>query len=238
MIVAHLMMPALRVRRNRKRAGNARAMLVRRAPSKPVSGGAEIGRRHLGSVPPAPLPNRCCEGLLQLLTGVAMKHLILFACSIAVLSEAAMPDAQAQRDGGAKARGEFGTGFWNPKYRRARRRSVGASRATTKQLATRRRSDAPGRMVRGDAVILKRDSKLMDGRIVLAVLRKGRRVVVAKVSNGWVGTHVEVGGKRLKGWLWRNHLTASAGRVAKKESRQTSLGRRSTGVASSSYRRP
>ncbi len=48
-----------------------------------------------------------------------IKDLVLCSTAIvtvAILATTATP-AYAQRDAGAKARGEVGTGFWNPRYR-------------------------------------------------------------------------------------------------------------------------
>ena len=44
-------------------------------------------------------------------------------------------------------------------------------------------------------------ANLMLGDEVIAVLGRGRRIVVVEVRDSWIGTHVVVGGAKKAGWL-------------------------------------
>ena len=122
--------------------------------------------------------------------------------------------ASAQRDAGAKARGEFGTGFWSSQYdrsggvsRTSRSRSpqgsVYARRQTAQEREYRVSSYEPTRAVTGDTVTIVKDgAPVMRGSERLGTLDKGHQFKVLKVLNGWLGTVVEDGGQSIRGWVW------------------------------------
>ncbi len=133
------------------------------------------------------------------------------ACVFAVFSADV---ASAQRDAGAKARGEFGTGFWNSQYsrsggaarttpNRSPQGSVYARRQTPQEREYRVSSYEPTRSVTGDTVTIVKDSaSVMRGSERLGTLDKGHQFKVLKVLDGWLGTVVEDDGQVIRGWVW------------------------------------
>ena len=125
-------------------------------------------------------------------------------------------DATAQRDAGAKARGEVGTGFWTPANRRPRN-SVRAyafrSATVSRQVATTAVVDAnrsfsyqPVDFHAGDRVLIDRDDvKLMMGSKVVGRLENGSVFQVTRVINGWLGAVIENEGQKLEGWVWHGN---------------------------------
>ncbi len=54
-------------------------------------------------------------------------------------------------------------------------------------------------------------AQLLIGDQVLALLRKGQRVIVAEVREPWVGTHVMHGGEKKAGWIHIHDFLPPAG---------------------------
>jgi len=132
--------------------------------------------------------------------------LLLMGIILAVLSSGWTTDGWAQRDVGAKARGEFGTGFWNSKSRQSTgRASYQPAQASTESY--RRFSYQPTRIQAGDNVIVKGDGvKLMKGANTVGVIGDGTKFKVTKVIDGWLGSSVEVEGRKLAGWVWHESV--------------------------------
>lgn len=130
-----------------------------------------------------------------------------------VLFGAVSAVAVAQRDAGAKARGDM-RGFWDqrPAVSRVYRGPVFYQPAPATE-GYRRFSYEPVAIGRGDTVVVDVDrAKLMSGPNQVGTLAKGREFQVTRVINGWLGAVVEENGKELKGWIWhRNVLLDRAG---------------------------
>jgi hypothetical protein len=112
--------------------------------------------------------------------------------------------ALAQRDAGAKARGEFGTGFWN-----SRRTDRGAYyyRPVQPTQSYQVFSFEPLGIHPGDAVMVTGSgTKLMSGRNVVANVEKGREFKVTRIVKGWLGAELTQDGKTLKGWIWHKNV--------------------------------
>lgn len=135
--------------------------------------------------------------------------------------------AYAQRDAGAKARGEFGTGFWSSQYNR----SAGASRAQSARPAERivySRPQAvqereyrvssyePSPVAAGETVRVASDqARLMRGSELVGTLEKGRQFKVLRVVNGWLGVVVDDGGEAKRGWVWHQDVSPIADETAR-----------------------
>jgi hypothetical protein len=133
---------------------------------------------------------------------------ILLLTAVVAVSFGATPAVYAQRDAGAKARGDFSP-FWSPKSS-----SRGAMR--TQGFAEPRRSFSleprqsfsyePAPFQVGDRVVSTDQTHVMKGRERLAVIDQGRELEVRKIEGPWVGVEFEADGKRVSGWIWHQHL--------------------------------
>ncbi len=140
-----------------------------------------------------------------------MYRLVLFGAALALVLPLLASDAAAQRDAAAKARGEVGTGFWNPQYRRSARRRSFERPSSPISETYRRYSYEPADIRPGDAVVaVGQDVKLMRGKKVLARLPAGKRLEVRQVRGPWVGVTIEVDGSRIGGWIRRSDLALTA----------------------------
>lgn len=136
-----------------------------------------------------------------------MSRLLLMGLLGAMMSGVWTTEAIAQRDAGAKARGEVGTGFWNPMYRRSRSGSYSFRPARPRAESYRSFSYQPTEINPGDTVVVKDDAvKIMDGTNVVGTVPNGLQFKVNKVLNGWLGTVVDVDGQALKGWIRRGNV--------------------------------
>jgi hypothetical protein len=118
-------------------------------------------------------------------------------------------DAMAQRDAGAKARGEVGTGFWNPMYRPSRNRTFFYQPTRPSGESYRSFSYQPMNISAGDHVVVTgNNAKVMKGRDVVGDVPNGMKFEVTKVIDGWLGAVVDVDGKKLNGWIWNGNVTA------------------------------
>lgn len=109
----------------------------------------------------------------------------------------------AQRDAGAKARGDFGNGFWN-----SRRVNQGVYyRPVQPTQSYQAYSYEPLGVNRGDAVIVTDEAtRLMRGRNVVAKVEKGQEFEVTRIINGWLGAVLKQDGKTVKGWIWHKNV--------------------------------
>jgi len=130
--------------------------------------------------------------------------------------------AYAQRDAGAKARGEFGTGFWGSQYNR----SAGASRAQPSRPADRIvysrpqsvqdreyrvSSYEPSPIAAGETVAVANDrARIMRGSDLVGTLEKGHQFKVLRVVNGWLGIVIEDDGQAKRGWVWHQDVSSVA----------------------------
>ena len=135
------------------------------------------------------------------------------------------PQAEAQRDAGAKIRGDFS---------RYSDRSAGpAQRAVSPQpiYPTQPRAMAvqpqpvtdafpavdpyaahslqPLPFGVGDDVKVVSDTRLMRGRRVLGSVEAGQQLRVLKIRGPWVGVAAEVDGREIGGWLWYSQLATA-----------------------------
>lgn len=63
----------------------------------------------------------------------------------------------------------------------------------------------------GDEVVVTgEDTKMMRGTDVLGVVPEGLKFRVTKVINGWIGTVVEVDGKKLNGWIRHENVALNS----------------------------
>jgi hypothetical protein len=111
--------------------------------------------------------------------------------------------ALAQRDSGAKARGEFGRGFWNTQRYRGPTYYQPVQPAQSYEAY----SFEPLGIHPGDMVVVEKEGvKLMSGRNVVATVREGREFKVTRIVNGWLGAELERDGKTFKGWIWHKNV--------------------------------
>lgn len=116
-------------------------------------------------------------------------------------------DVWAQRDAAAKSRGEFGTGFWSTQYDRPVRgqRSYQPRQAGTESY--RAFSYEPIGISAGDTVVvIGNGARLMKGEKVISTVPNGTRFKVTRVSQGWLGTAVDLDGRKLAGWIWHKDV--------------------------------
>jgi hypothetical protein len=150
-----------------------------------------------------------------------IKCLAGLACVLVVVAASV---AFAQRDAGAKARGEFGTGFWSPQYNRSSTTSSAsrAQRSRAVESTYARRQPAQDREYRvssyeptpiaaGETVAIAKDSvRVMHGTNLVGTLEKGREFKVLRVVNGWLGAVVEEDGQVKRGWVWHQDVNPVA----------------------------
>jgi|FLYL01.1.fsa_nt_gi hypothetical protein len=118
----------------------------------------------------------------------------------------AAADGWAQRDAGAKIRGDFGPGFRRP----LAGRRIAVEPARVEEREYRSFSVEPIGIQPGDMVAASKDGvPVMLGRETLGTLPKGTQFKVLKVLNGWVGGVIESEGKKLNGWVWYRNLVSA-----------------------------
>jgi hypothetical protein len=126
------------------------------------------------------------------------------ALAVLVAAVTMATPAFAQRDAGAKARGDFGRGFWNSYPSRTYYRYVPAY-STTQQYRTYSYQSIG--INPGDNVQISADkAKLMDGPRVVTTIDKGQKFEVEKVTNGWLRAEITRDGKELEGWVWYKNV--------------------------------
>ncbi len=141
------------------------------------------------------------------------------ACALVVVGGSVV---YAQRDAGAKARGEFGTGFWSSQYNRsstaarAQRSSslpsTYARRPASQEREYRVSSYEPTPFAAGETVAIAKDTaRIMYGTREVGTLEKGREFKVLRVVNGWLGAVVEEDGQTKRGWIWHEDVSPVAG---------------------------
>ncbi|GIW95600.1 MAG: hypothetical protein KatS3mg110_3641 [Pirellulaceae bacterium] len=135
-----------------------------------------------------------------------MKRYVAWVGVVALLVGWLAVEGWAQRDAGAKIRGDFGPGFGRrPSSERTYVRPGMAEREEYRSF-----SYEPIGVKPGDMVTAVRDgARVMLGREVLGTLPQGTQFKVLKVINGWVGGVIDVGGKQLNGWVWHADLAAA-----------------------------
>ena len=134
-------------------------------------------------------------------------------CSVGValvlLSSMVVSDAAAQRNAAAKARGDFGTGFWNSGNRNVGRRSYSYQPTRSTAESYRSFSYEPAAFSPGDTVHVRRDGvQMMKGADVVGALENGTQFTVTKVIDGWLGAVIEQDGQTLNGWVWHNNVVS------------------------------
>lgn len=150
-----------------------------------------------------------------------MQRIEFLAGLACVLVVVAASVAFAQRDAGAKARGEFGTGFWSSQYNRSstasraqRSRAVEntyARRQTAQDLEYRVSSYEPIPITAGETVAIAKDkARVMHGTNLVGTLEKGREFKVLRVVNGWLGAVVEEDDQVKRGWVWHQDVNPVA----------------------------
>ena len=111
-------------------------------------------------------------------------------------------EGMAQRDAAAKARGEYGRGFWSQERVSQRANSYYVQPTQATEEAVRSFSYEPARFMEGDEVVVAgRDVRMMVGRDVIGSMPDGLHFRVVKVVDGWLGAIVEVDGQEMKGWV-------------------------------------
>ena len=144
-----------------------------------------------------------------------LKKLATFSAAIfAVTLLSITSPVYAQRDAGAKARGDFES-FWGPRYQ-SRSYSPGyletrRSFSYQPQVEARQSfSYEPAPFHVGDKVIVSaNDTKLMKGTDILAVVKKGETFEVGQVEGPWLGAEIAMDGNKFKGWIWHKHVASA-----------------------------
>ncbi len=132
-----------------------------------------------------------------------MKKHVAWVAIVALLVGWLAIEGWAQRDAGAKIRGDFGPGFG----RRTTTERNAVRPSTVEREGYRSFSYEPIGVKPGDLVAAAKDgARVMLGRELLGTLPKGTQFKVLKVINGWVGGQIEVDGKQLNGWVWHADL--------------------------------
>ncbi|MFO0915890.1 MAG: hypothetical protein U0795_23225 [Pirellulales bacterium] len=119
--------------------------------------------------------------------------------------------AWAQRDAGAKMRGDYRS-FWDPAYNRGSARPVyrpADSFPVVRESVSGYRSFsyAPVLPRPGDLVAVAASGvPLMDGQRVVGSLPGGTQFQVKKVTKGWLATVVQIDGRDQTGWVWHENV--------------------------------
>lgn len=140
-----------------------------------------------------------------------MLRVMLIGAAVVAASAISPADLFAQRDAGAKARGEE-RAFWD--YGRgAYRGGDFADRIVRRDDVDtgRRFSYEPMAIGPGDVVTVSRDNvRVMRGTNVVGDIAKGAEFKVTGVIGGWLGIVTEIDGKKLNGWVWHENVSAAA----------------------------
>lgn len=137
-----------------------------------------------------------------------MQRLLCSGLAIVLLVGAFTPAVMAQRDAGAKARGEFGWGFWNnrPPHQGY---YVPYYRVQPMTQATRSFSYEPTGVQPGDIVAVNVDhAQMMSGKKQVGTMDRGQEFKVQKVTNGWLLAELQADGKTTRGWVWHESTRA------------------------------
>lgn len=137
-----------------------------------------------------------------------MSRLLLVGVVAAAVFGAVVTDALAQRSAGAKARGEFGRGFWNqgPVYGQY---YAGPTyyQPTPAAEGYRSFSYRPVPFEAGETVVVSPGAaRVMVGREQVGTLQEGQEFEVIRVVNGWLGAMVEQDGQEIRGWVWQGNV--------------------------------
>jgi len=160
-----------------------------------------------------------------------MSKSISIGLVVAMMSGVWAADASAQRDAGAKARGDMRS-FWDPGYRRSGGRTAFYQPAQPRTETYRRFSYEPVEINPGDTVVVDgKDANIMNGTDVVGAAPSGLKFKVTKTVDGWLGAIVDVDGQKLKGWIW--HKSVELEEQASADSPQIARDRAQT----ESYRR-
>lgn len=136
-----------------------------------------------------------------------MFRFISVGAAVVTLALLFVSDAVAQRDAAAKARGEFGRGFWDSGNQASRSQSFYYQPARPSVESYRSFSYEPVGINPGDTVSVSGDDiKMMKGSDIVGAIANGTKFKVTKVINGWLGAVVEVDGQKLNGWIWHKNV--------------------------------
>lgn len=145
-----------------------------------------------------------------------MLRVMLVGLLAVVASGLSSVEAFAQRDAGAKMRGDQ-RAFWDSGSRSYRGEAFSFRARRPAMESSRRFSYEPMGIEPGDMVTVSRDDvKVMRGTNLVGVMAKGTQFKVLKVVDGWLGTVTEVSGKTLDGWVWHKDVSAGAANAEKK----------------------
>ena len=120
-----------------------------------------------------------------------MSRLLLIGAVVVVMSGVWTIDAMAQRDAGAKARGEFGTGFWSQQYQRPNRASATYQPRQPSGESYRRASHEPIGIRAGDAVVVT-GGALNTGAARMAAQAGAKRYCLFHFSPRYEGRQAEL----------------------------------------------
>jgi hypothetical protein len=117
------------------------------------------------------------------------------------------------RNAGTKLRGDFGrpSARTTPARSDNVRPSTGVTRVTEPDYEAFSVEPLPFRV--GDTVkVTREETKLMLGRRTLASVKGGQRCRVLRLRGPWVGTVIDIDGRRVGGWIWYSHVGNTAAR--------------------------
>ncbi len=121
--------------------------------------------------------------------------------------------AYGQRDAGAKIRGDYSFGSAAPQPRTYSRGFVETQRSFSYEPAEpsairRSYSYVADLFAVGDKVVVSsNEAKLMSGTDTRGMLDKGMTFEVRQVEGPWLGTKIEIDGKKISGWVWYGSVT-------------------------------
>jgi len=166
---------------------------------------------------------------MRRISQVAFRGVLFGALAVCISTSS----AYAQRDAGAKARGEFGTGFWNSgnnsSYSAPARNYVPAYEYrqtysfTPAPIDNRQSFSHSNReFVRGDQVVVQFDQvKIGKGEVTVGYMNRGESFEVKQVIDQWLGVIIEREGKRLSGWVSKENVQFAPTQSAGIETRQS-----------------
>lgn len=135
-----------------------------------------------------------------------MSRVMLIGVMAVAASWFSSADVFAQRDAGAKVRGDQ-RAFWDSGSGAYQGRSY--SFGIRDADAGRRFSYEPIGIRAGDMVTVNRDNvNVMRGTNIVGSLANGMQFKVSKVVDGWLGVVTEVDGKVINGWVRHEHVSA------------------------------
>ena len=124
--------------------------------------------------------------------------------------------AFAQRDAGAKMRGDFGGGFYSrgrsggtqSPYQMRRSFSYQPSETAAPPQQDRRSFSFQPTVHVGDTVVVTDDAvNLMAGKKKLGLVERGHEFTVTHVKGQWLGAKIEMDGEMVPGWVKRQHVS-------------------------------